>query len=72
MSPDMSPIEHAWDFFVRKMNKRNPQCENNAELTNVILEEWRQFSKEMLRRLDSGMNRRVQELWSKRGGYTRY
>jgi len=54
------------------MNQRNPQCQNNAELANVILEEWRQFSQERLSRLDRGMNRRVRELWCKRGGYTRY
>jgi hypothetical protein len=28
MSPDMNPIEHVWDFIGRKINKRNPKCQN--------------------------------------------
>jgi hypothetical protein len=40
MPLDMNPIEHVWDFVGRKVNQRNPQCQNIAELTNTILEEW--------------------------------
>ena len=28
MFPDMNPIEHIWDFIDRKVNQRNPQCQN--------------------------------------------
>jgi len=72
MFPDMNPTEHVWDFVGRKVNQRNPQCQNIAELTNTILEQWRQFPQERLCRLVRGMNRQVWELWRKRGGYTRY
>jgi len=34
MPLDMNPIEHVWDFVGRKVNQRNPQCQNIAELTN--------------------------------------
>jgi len=30
-------------IYYRKVNQRNLQCQNIAELTNAILEEWRQF-----------------------------
>jgi hypothetical protein len=40
MSLDMNTIEHVWDFIGRKVNQHNPQCQNIAELTNAILEEW--------------------------------
>jgi hypothetical protein len=38
MSPDMKPIEHDWDFIGRKINQRNPKCQNIDELrTNIAL-----------------------------------
>jgi hypothetical protein len=71
MSPDIIPIEHVCDFIGRTVNQRNP-CQHIAELTNTILEEWQRFQQERLHRLICGMNRRVQKLWHKHGGYTRY
>ena len=32
MSPDMNPLEHVWDFIGRKINQRNPKCQNIDEL----------------------------------------
>jgi transposase len=37
MSPDMNPIEHVWDFIGRKINQRNPKCQNIDELRTAIL-----------------------------------
>ena len=28
MTPDMNPIEHVWNFIDRKVNQRDPQCQN--------------------------------------------
>jgi transposase len=28
MSPDINPIELVWDFIGRKINQRNPKCQN--------------------------------------------
>ena len=36
MSPDMNPIEHAWDPIGRKFNQRNPKCQNIDELRTAI------------------------------------
>jgi len=72
MSSDMNPMRDVWDFIRRKVKQRNPQCQNPAELTNAITEEWRRFPQERLRLLVLGMNSRVWELWRKRGGYTHY
>ena len=72
MSPEMNPIEHAWDFIGRKIKQRNPRCQNIDELRTTILQEWQQFPQERLRRLVRCMTRRVTELQNKRGGYTRY
>jgi hypothetical protein len=72
MSPDMNPIEHVWDFIGRKINQRNPKCQNIDELRTAILQEWQYFPQERLRRLVRSMTRRVTELHNKRGGYPRY
>jgi hypothetical protein len=39
----MNPIEHVWDFIGRKINQRNPKCQNIDELRTAILQEWQQF-----------------------------
>ena len=73
MSPEH--VEHVWDFIGRKINQRNPKCQTIDELRTAILQEWQQFlppPQERLRRLVRSMTRRVTELHSKRGGYTRY
>jgi transposase len=44
MSPDMNPIEYVWDFIGRKINQRNPKCQNIDELRTAILQEWQQFT----------------------------
>jgi transposase len=74
MSPDMNPIKQVCDFIGRKINQRNPKCQNIDELRTAILhlQEWQQFPLERLRRLVQSMTRRVTELHNKRGGYTRY
>jgi Fe-S cluster biosynthesis and repair protein YggX len=39
------------DFLGRKINQRNPKCQNIDELRTAILQEWQQFPQERLRRL---------------------
>jgi hypothetical protein len=45
MSPDMNSMEHVWVFIARKINQRNPKCQNIDELRTAILQEWQQFPK---------------------------
>ena len=66
MSPDMNPIEHVWDFIGRKINQRNPKCQNFDKLRTAILQEWQQFPQERLRRLVRNMTRRDTKLHNKR------
>jgi transposase len=65
----MNPIEHVWDIIGRKINQRNPKCQNIDQLRTAILQEWQQFPQERLRRLVRSMTRHVTELHNKRGGY---
>jgi hypothetical protein len=45
MSPDMNPIEHVWDFIGRKINQRNPKCQNIDELRIAILHFLKDYTK---------------------------
>jgi hypothetical protein len=51
----MNPIEHVWDFIGRKINQRNPKCQNIDELKTAILLEWQQFPQERLKCLVRSM-----------------
>ena len=51
MSPDMNPIEHVWDYIGQRLNHRNPQCHNLAELRTAMVEEWQNVLHYKLRRL---------------------
>jgi transposase len=72
MSPDMNPIEHVCDYIGQRLNHRNPQCQNLAELRTAMVEEWQNLLQYKLRRLVHSMERRVRELFRKRGGFTHY
>ena len=60
MSPDMNPIQHAWDFIGRKINQCNPKCQNIDDSRTAILQEWQQFPQERRRRLVRSMTRLLQ------------
>jgi hypothetical protein len=71
--------DYAWSQYIvtifligRKINQRNPKCQNIDELRIAILQEWQQFPQERLMCLVRSMTRRVTELHNKCGGYTRY
>jgi hypothetical protein len=67
MSSDMNPIEHVWDYIGQRLNHRNSQCQNLAELRTAMVEEWQHFPQYKLRRLVHSMKRSVRELFRKRG-----
>jgi hypothetical protein len=35
----MNQVEHIWDGISRKVNQRNPQCQNISELTKAMWKE---------------------------------
>lgn len=50
MSPDMKPIELAWDGIGRNLNRRNPACQNLDGVRAAIVIEWHRFPQANLRR----------------------
>ena len=71
-SPDMNPIEHAWDALGRAINERNNHPQNVQELAQALTEEWDALPLNTINNLVDSMPRRVEALVRARGGHTRY
>ena len=69
-SPDMNPIEHAWDQLGRSVYARNPR--NLNELRHYLMEEWDNLPQYRIRRLIRSMRRRCDSVIAAGGGMTRY
>src|SRR3954471_24891958 len=48
-SPDLNPIENLWADLARRVEEF--QCETMEELQDIVAEEWKKTSKELLRTL---------------------
>jgi len=71
-SPDLNPIEHAWDILQQRISKR-PQAPNTLqELADVLEEEWHQIPQADFRNLVQSFPRRCRAVIQARGGHTRY
>ena len=70
-SPDLNPIEHAWDMLQTAVSS-HPVQPSVQELRQALLEEWDQIPQYKIRRLISSMRRRCQAVIEARGHHTRY
>ena len=57
MSPDLSPIEHMWDFLDRQIRKRAQQPQNLQELRNALQQEWRNIPVHFVNKLMASVRR---------------
>lgn len=71
-SPDMNPIEHAWDELGRAVMRRTPPPSNLEELRYAIAVEWDALPMRKIRRLLSSMRSRCDSVINAAGGGTRY
>jgi len=71
-SPDLSPIEHAWDELERRVQNRPRQAQNARQLTAALVEEWRAIPADCLQMLVRSMRSRITACIQARGGHTRY
>lgn len=69
-SPDMNPIEHAWDELGRRARLRNIQNANHLE--QALVAEWNAIPQHFFQRLCNSMRSRCQACVVARGGHTRY
>lgn len=71
-SPDLNPIEHAWDKLQRALENHSPVPQTLGELATVLPRLWQTIPAEDLNNLVESMPRRVEAVIEARGGWTRY
>ena len=71
LSPDMAPIEHAWDELGRRI-RNGPQPRTQVELANALVREWNLIPQDFFRNLVRSMRRRCIDCINAAGGHTRY
>ena len=73
LSPDMSPIEHAWDELGRHIRSRSgPAPATLEELADTLTREWNAIPQETFSNLVLSMRRRCNACIAAAGGHTRY
>ena len=71
-SPDLNPIERAWDMLQKAISSRQVQPATVRELREAFIEEWAQLPTHKLCRLIGSMRRRCQAVINAHGHHTRY
>lgn len=71
-SPDLNPIEHAWDILQRRISNRQNPPNILQELADALVQEWSAIPQADFRRLIGSFPNRCREVIRARGGHTRY
>ena len=71
-SPDMNPIEHAWDMLQKAVSTGPILPNNRQELSVALIEEWIRLPQLCFRRLIRCIQRRCRAVIRTRGGHTAY
>ena len=58
-SPDLNPIEHAWDELGRRLNDGPNAPANLVQLQQALIEDWNRIPQHVIRRLIASMQRRM-------------
>ena len=61
-SPDMNPIEHAWDMLQRRVSARQRQPSTRNELVAALTEEWGLIPQRDIKKLIRSFQTRVIEI----------
>uniref|UniRef100_A0A8C4WX14 Tc1-like transposase DDE domain-containing protein n=1 Tax=Eptatretus burgeri TaxID=7764 RepID=A0A8C4WX14_EPTBU len=61
-SPDMNPIEHAWDALSRAFNDRDNLPQTLHELAQALTDEWGALPTDIINNLVDSMPRRLDAL----------
>ena len=71
-SPDMNPIEHAWNTFKRAVFGRDDPPITLRDLRRIAVKEWDNLDQQGLDELEDSMPRRLQASIIARGHATGY
>jgi hypothetical protein len=71
-SPDLNPIENAWNQLEVKYNRRGRQARNEDELFEMLQEEWQKLSMEYCEKLYESMPHRINKMMINKGKWAGY
>ena len=71
-SPDLNPIEHAWDILQRAISARPMQPRTLQGLKDALVAEWRLIAQNWIQTLIMSIGRRCRAVIDARGRHTRY
>lgn len=71
-SPDLNPIEHAWDVLQHAGSARSVQPRTLQDLKNALVAKWRLIPQNRIRTLIASTRRRCRAVTDARGRHTRY
>ena len=71
-SPDLNPIEHAWDILQRRISNRQNQLNSLQELADALIDEWSRIPQVEFQTLIRSFQNRWREVIRARGGHTQY
>ncbi|GFT37202.1 DDE_3 domain-containing protein [Trichonephila clavipes] len=71
-SPDLNPIENAWDALGRQVAGRNYPPTNKNTLIRALTEEWDKLPQQLLDNVVQSMVRRVERCITLHGGHIPY
>eukprot|EP00916_Digyalum_oweni_P000502 GHVL01000943.1.p1 GENE.GHVL01000943.1~~GHVL01000943.1.p1 ORF type:complete len:168 (-),score=18.20 GHVL01000943.1:813-1316(-) len=71
-SPDMNPIEHAWEMLGRRVRENHAPPANLQQLLVLLQPEWQAIPQANLANIVHSMRDRCNECCQNRGGYTHY
>jgi transposase len=71
-SPDLNPIEHAWDILQRRISNRQNQPNSLQELADALVDEWSRIPQVEFQTLIRSFQNRCGEVIRARGGHARY
>ena len=71
-SPDLNPIEHAWDILQHRISNRQNQPNSLQELADALVDEWSRISQVEFQTLIRIFQNRCRKVIRARGGHTRY
>ena len=69
-SPDLNPIEHAWDILGKRLREREPR--RREDIYPILAEEWHAIPQAKIQRLIRSMRSRMEAVIENQGSFTRY
>jgi len=71
-SPDLNPIENLWSIVKRRLGQYEAAPSNMANLWERVAAEWSRIPKDIIENLVESMPKRVHEVISNKGLWTKY